>query len=195
MRATILIAEDAAHVRQVCKTILSEHGYDVIAAVHGRPPDAGRTVCPTRRPRAASGREMIRMSRVLVVDDDPGTRMVAKILLEEAGIEVIEAANGAAALRAARDPDVDAILCDLFMPDVDGFEVIGALRRERPGLRVVAMSGGGFGGTVNLLFAARQLGAVAVLDKPFTQKQLLEAIDLALQPPFGPSDPPDSRCR
>lgn len=122
------------------------------------------------------------MTCVLVVDDDARVRRVARILLEEAGLDVVEAADGAAALRAFRDGSIDLMLCDLFMPGVDGLEVLRALRREFPGAKVIAMSGGGFGGTVDLLTVARHLGATEILSKPFVQKTLLEAVERTLRP-------------
>lgn len=122
------------------------------------------------------------MVRVIVVDDDVKVRTAARILLEEAGIEAVEAADGKAAIQAVRDFGAEVVLCDLFMPDVDGLEVIQELRREFADVKVIAMSGGGFGGTVDLLSVARQLGAVEVLHKPFTQKTILEAIHRALGP-------------
>ena len=55
----------------------------------------------------------------------------------------------------------------MFMPEKDGLEVLRELAREFSGGRVVAMSGGGFRGTMNLLPMAQSLGAAAVLYKPF----------------------------
>jgi DNA-binding response OmpR family regulator len=123
------------------------------------------------------------MTRVLVVDDDARLRTMTRILLEEAAIDVIEAADGAAAIRSFRSIGADLVLCDLFMPGVDGIEVIRSLCHEFPGVKIIAMSGGGFGGTVDLLSVARQLGAAEILHKPFTQQIVLEAIERTLLPP------------
>ncbi|MBI4001864.1 MAG: response regulator, partial [Nitrospira defluvii] len=71
---------------------------------------------------------------------------------------------------------VDLILLDMFMPDKDGLETIGELRRTHPGIRIIAMSGGGFKGTVDVLHVAKMLGARQTLAKPFTREQLLEAV-------------------
>jgi CheY-like chemotaxis protein len=124
------------------------------------------------------------MARVLVVDDDVHARMVTRAILEHAGIEVVEAADGAAGLRAYRDASPDLVVCDLFMPEVDGLELIRQLRRESPGVKVIAISAGGFDGTVDLLAVARRLGATAVLPKPFSPQALVQAVEQAL----GPSD-------
>lgn len=123
------------------------------------------------------------MTRILIVDDDVMVRITARLLLEEAGYEVVEANGGAAALRMLPALDVELVLCDLFMPDVDGLEVIDKLRRKRPDLKIVAMSGGGFDGTVNMLPVAQRLGAAEIVQKPFVRRALLDAIDRALHRP------------
>jgi CheY-like chemotaxis protein len=68
------------------------------------------------------------------------------------------------------------------MPGLDGLEVMRALRRDFPSVPIIAMSGGGFGGTLDLLAVARYLGAAEILHKPFTQKTVLAAIARALRP-------------
>src|SRR4051812_826903 len=107
---------------------------------------------------------------------------MTRILLEEVGLEVIEAPDGGAAIRAFRDEGADLVLCDLFMPGLDGLEVIRALRREFPDAKIIAMSGGGFGGTVHLLSVAQHLGAAEILHKPFTQQTVLAVIERTLRP-------------
>jgi CheY-like chemotaxis protein len=129
------------------------------------------------------------VTRVLVVDDDVHARTVVRAILENAGMEVVEATDGAAGLLAFRDSGADLVLCDLFMPDVDGLEMIRALRGEFPGVKVIAMSAGGFHGTVDLLAVARRLGAAEVLPKPFTSSALVEAVERVLQSPADDSTP------
>ena len=69
------------------------------------------------------------------------------------------------------------------MPGLDGLELIRLLRRERPDLKVIAMSGGGFGGAIDLLSVAQRLGAVEIVRKPFTRDTVLAAVARALDPP------------
>jgi CheY-like chemotaxis protein len=120
---------------------------------------------------------------ILVIDDDPRTRAAVRLMLEDAGAEVREAADGAAALPAYRQRPADVVLCDLFMPHADGLEAIVTLRRDYPDVKVIAMSGGGFNGIVDLLPVACHLGASGILHKPFDQTTLLSAIERALQEP------------
>jgi two-component system cell cycle sensor histidine kinase/response regulator CckA len=85
--------------------------------------------------RAASG-------RILIVEDDPLVREMARRSLSEAGYEVIVAANGQMALDlASKASSLDAVLTDLAMPGIGGRELAGRLRESRPGLPVVFMSG------------------------------------------------------
>jgi two-component system, chemotaxis family, chemotaxis protein CheY len=102
---------------------------------------------------------------------------------------VLEAADGDEALRLARAGAVDLLLCDLLMPGRGGIETIRRLRREFPGLPVVVMTGGGCGGWVDLLPAARTLGAAGVLYKPFGPRDVLRAVARALRAPAAVAPP------
>jgi CheY-like chemotaxis protein len=90
--------------------------------------------------------------------------------LEDAGYEVIEAADGKQALKDARDGRVDLVITDLAMPEQEGIETIRALRKDVPGIGIIAMSGA-FGG--QFLEVAHRLGAQAVLTKPVSADLLL----------------------
>ncbi|MGH3864141.1 response regulator [Actinokineospora sp.] len=68
------------------------------------------------------------MTKILVVDDEPHIVRALRINLTARGYEVVTAADGAAALRAAADTKPDAIVLDLGLPDIDGTEVIHGLR-------------------------------------------------------------------
>jgi CheY-like chemotaxis protein len=118
------------------------------------------------------------MARILVIDDDRALCGLLRAVLHEAGHEVEAASDGAAGLRLLRDrPEFDLVLCDLFMAGTDGLQTIRALRRGFPGLPVVAISGGGFGGTVDMLPVARLLGAARCLHKPFSLQALVATVD------------------
>ncbi len=71
--------------------------------------------------------------RVLIVEDEEGTRRTLRNALREQGWEVIEAKNGRAALDRVAETPPDLILLDLLMPEMDGFEFIEQLRRQEPG--------------------------------------------------------------
>ena len=121
------------------------------------------------------------MARILLVDDDPMIRATLPLALGVQGHEAVAAGDGGQALKALRLEAFDLVLTDVLMPDVDGLEVVRAVRQEFPRTPVVAMSGGSprLPGA-DALELASHLGAHAVLAKPFTEQQLREAISQAL---------------
>lgn len=126
------------------------------------------------------------MARILIVDDDEAIRTSLRKTLERAGHAVFGAMDGAAALRFLAANSVDVVITDLYMPDVDGIELIGRLRREGTVGRIIAVTGGGQVAGQNLLNVAKVLGADITLAKPFTREQLLGAVGQVMN---GPSDP------
>lgn len=80
--------------------------------------------------------------RVLVVDDDPDVRLLLRVQLDLIdGITVVgEAADGEEALRLCAELHPDAVVMDLLMPRMNGFDAIAAIQRDHPGVGVVAYS-------------------------------------------------------
>jgi DNA-binding response OmpR family regulator len=117
-------------------------------------------------------------ARILVADDEAGVRGFLRKVLEEGGYEVIEAADGKQALQQARAGHVDLVITDLVMPGQEGLETIRALRREVPGVGIIAISGA-FGG--QFLKVAQMMGAAAVLNKPVSAELLLARVAEVLQ--------------
>jgi len=126
------------------------------------------------------------VARILVIDDDALLRGALRVALEAAGHEVREAADGDAGLRLQREQAAELVLVDIFMPGRDGLEVIRALRAERPQAKIVAMSGGGQTGQIEVLSAAAAFGASRTLLKPFEPRVLLKAIRELLGEPAPP---------
>ena len=114
--------------------------------------------------------------RILVMDDDDMFRGALCVMLQSAGYEVVDAADGAAGVRLYRERGAKVVLVDIYMPEMDGLEVIGVLRVEVPRPRLVAMSGGGAAGRADVLTMATALGADQVLRKPFTPRELFDAV-------------------
>jgi len=110
------------------------------------------------------------MARILVVDDDQVLRGALRVVLEAAGYDVMDAADGEAGLRLYGKQGADLVLVDLFMPERDGLDVLRALRTAIPQPKIVAMSGSG------RVRAAAAFGAARTLRKPFEPRDLLAAI-------------------
>jgi DNA-binding response OmpR family regulator len=120
------------------------------------------------------------VTRIIVLDDERNIRTMVRVILDDAGFEVVEAVDATSAIRAVRESGADLVISDLFMPDVDGLEVIHTLRREHSSLKIIAMSGGGFGGTIDLLEIARRMGADEVVHKPFSPQHFVDVVRRAL---------------
>ena len=116
------------------------------------------------------------MALILVVDDLSYLRALVRHVLEAAGHEVAEAADGLQAIAAYRDRPADLVLCDMWMPGMRGLKVLRELRREFPTVRVIAMSAVGEGGR-DAFPQALKLGAVDVLAKPFRPENLVAAVE------------------
>jgi CheY-like chemotaxis protein len=116
------------------------------------------------------------MPSVLIVDDDDSLREGLHRSLRQAGYEVRAASDGLQGLRSVEQSPVDVILLDIFMPGKEGLETIKDLRRHNPHVRIIAMSGGGSKGMLDVLKLAQMLGAKRTLAKPFSREELLEAI-------------------
>ena len=122
---------------------------------------------------------------ILVVDDELEVREVIRAILQHAGYHVTCAEHGGEALKAMAVKSFDVVLTDLLMPDKDGVETIRDIRKTQPGLKIIAMSGGGHVAKENYLKMAQVFGAHALLPKPFSREDLLKAIEIVLAVP-GP---------
>ena len=116
------------------------------------------------------------MPSILIIDDDDSLRDSLRRTLHKEGYTIMEASEGGRGLKQLERSPVDVILLDMFMPDKDGLETIGVLRRTHPGIRIIAMSGGGFKGIVDVLHVAKKMGVRRTLAKPFTREELLDAV-------------------
>src|SRR5262245_7142580 len=108
------------------------------------------------------------MSRILVIDDNTSIREAVCEMLKQSGYETVGVENGRLALQIHRETPVDLIITDLFMPDTDGLEIINQFRHQFPEVKIIAVSGGGSRGLVELLSVAKKMGAHRALMKPFS---------------------------
>jgi two-component system alkaline phosphatase synthesis response regulator PhoP len=109
--------------------------------------------------------------KVLVIDDEQDIRLVAQVSLRAAGMTVVTAASGAVGVDAARRERPDAILLDVMMPGMDGYETFAALKADADlrGIPVVFLTAKNPSGTES---RAHSAGAAGFIAKPFLPLEL-----------------------
>ena len=118
--------------------------------------------------------------RILVADDDPGIRRTLQLGLTTAGYEVIEARDGAEAMRLWRVDGADLVISDIYMPEKDGLEVIRELRLESPTTPVIVMTDGGRSKNLDPLRHSEIFGASRTIAKPFSLEAMLAIVKQVL---------------
>jgi len=116
------------------------------------------------------------MAKILVIDDDPSILAMLKRMLEKAGHEVNIASNGNEGLEMIECCLPDLLVTDIVMPEKEGLELIFYLRKKNPGLKIVAISGGGRFNYEGYLTSAKYLGADLIFQKPLVHKEFVQAI-------------------
>jgi two-component system response regulator AtoC len=115
--------------------------------------------------------------RLLVVDDDRAMREMLTSLFKERGLAVDEAPSAGAALARAAEQEFDVVLSDVRMPGLSGVELVGQLRKLRPGTPVVLMTAFG---SIDSAIEAMRTGAFDYLTKPFEPDAVILAVERAL---------------
>lgn len=116
---------------------------------------------------------------VLIVDDEPNVRALISITLTSAGYDVLEAEDGEQALEALDSGQkIDLILCDVYMPKVNGLEAVTCFRSSYPSIPVIVITGRPDDQYAKRMF---EQGISAYLAKPLDQDALLAAAHKALQ--------------
>lgn len=128
------------------------------------------------------------MKTVLMVEDDPKVSLALGIRLKSMGYEVNSAADAVSAVSQARKCAPDVILIDINLPGGDGFVVAQRLKTlvqtsATPMIFITASKKAG------LKERARELGAVAFLEKPFTATEMADAIEMSLYSSSTPEAP------
>jgi len=116
-------------------------------------------------------------AEILIIDDHTPVRTLVRQVLEDAGYQVCEAANGRQGLEQFHAHPVDLVLTDLDMPELNGLEVILALTRAFLDVKVIAMSGL----SADELQKAKLLGARQTMSKPLDLQALLRAVHYELR--------------
>lgn len=117
------------------------------------------------------------MRKILIIDDEPYILLMLKKMLEKAGYEVDLASNGQQGMQIFEKDKVDLVITDIIMPDKEGLEIILEMKKQRPDLKIIAISGGGRISPESYLECAAHFGATKVFQKPFKQKELVSAVN------------------
>ena len=118
---------------------------------------------------------------VLVIDDDPDIVESLAMMLEDHGFRVLTANDGVRGLEVFREQKPAAVLTDILMPEQDGIGAIIEMRRERPEIKIIAISGAGRMGKTDPLAMARKLGADATFEKGRSANELLLLLKATLR--------------
>lgn len=119
-------------------------------------------------------------SRVLIVDDDELVRLTLEHVLTAAGYQIASATNGKQGMSVFKTFGPELIITDMMMPLMNGIEMIIAIKKQQPKLRVIAMSGGASNGRDDLLRKAQEQGADFIISKPFEIGEVLSLVGRCL---------------
>jgi CheY-like chemotaxis protein len=114
---------------------------------------------------------------ILIIDDNPGDVNIFRMLLE-GEYSVSDAHTGKLGLQAIQDEAFDLVILDLSMPEVDGFEILRAIRQMPRRPRILVVSGFAHG---SMLDVARMLGADLAIDKLVAAELLLPSVRKVLE--------------
>ena len=125
------------------------------------------------------------MAKILVIDDEPSILLMIKKMLEKEGHEVDLALNGRDGTELFENIKPAMVITDIIMPEKEGLETILELRKKNPGLKIIAISGGGRISPEGYLPGAKLLGADMVFQKPLVPKEFISAVSKLLNEEEG----------
>ncbi len=118
------------------------------------------------------------MNTVLVVDDEKNIRETLKDVLEDEGYAVFLAENGLEALNVIKRNAVDAVLLDLWLPEIGGMDVLQTIKSEHGDLQVIIITGHG---SIDTAVKATKIGAFDFIEKPLSIDRVLNVVDHAVK--------------
>lgn len=119
------------------------------------------------------------LKKILVVDDDSIIRQTLRVLLRDAGFEVVgEASDGVKAMEILQTQKAGIVLLDIDMPGSNGLDVLKEIHSAFPGIEVVMLSGNA---SVEDVKTAKERGAAGYIVKPFNVNSVIQNINHAIQ--------------
>lgn len=122
---------------------------------------------------------MIKVARILLVDDEPEIRIITRRMLEKAGHSVIEAGDGVECLEKLKAEKPDLILLDVMMPGEDGWEICRKIKGEEKTKDIPVVMFTVRTSKENMKHSMKR-GAEAHINKPFDMKELLDTVERLL---------------
>ncbi|MGA6925962.1 MAG: response regulator, partial [Desulfosarcina sp.] len=159
----------------LAKPIYPSELFNAVMDAFGKSASKSETATHRFTTRASIYKERLRGSRILLAEDNPTNREIAMAVLQSAGIQVASAANGREAVDAVQKSVFDAVLMDIQMPEMDGFEATRIIR-DTPAVRhlpIIAMTAHAMKGDEEKCLAAGMDGYVA---KPINQDRLFHTL-------------------
>ena len=125
------------------------------------------------------------MARILLIEDDEMVRFALRLALEEEGHNVVEASDGKKGVSefksmTAGSMPTDVVITDILMPEKHGYETIAEIQGITPDAKIIAISGGGGVDPKAFLNISKTLGIEQILAKPFSVKDLFDAVNNCL---------------
>jgi len=115
---------------------------------------------------------------ILIIDDEQVICDGCRLALSDRGYSITSSLTGRSGLNAILEGAFDLILLDMKLPDIDGMEVLKTVRNEKPGVLIIVMTGYS---TVQNAVEGMKLGAFDYLSKPFTDEELIIAVERAVE--------------
>ena len=123
------------------------------------------------------------MAHILLIEDMPGVRDALGVVLTIAGHRIDTAGDGEEGLAKVMSNTYDMVICDIVMPRKDGTSVVIEAKAAKPGLPILAVSGGAGGVTARQALLVASARADRTLEKPFSREDLLTAVREILSSP------------
>ncbi|MBU2252797.1 MAG: sigma-54-dependent Fis family transcriptional regulator, partial [Proteobacteria bacterium] len=114
---------------------------------------------------------------ILIVDDEESICQTLEGILADEGYETVAAGSGEEALRVVEEELPNLVLLDIWLPGMDGIDVLKAIKGSYPQVQVVMMSGHG---TIETAVKATKLGAFDFIEKPLSIEKVILAVNNAL---------------
>lgn len=130
------------------------------------------------------------MAKIIIFDDEKNIRETIKDILTDEGHTVYESDSGLKGLITVRKEEIDIAIVDIWMPLLNGLDVMQKIRQIKPGVEVIIISGHA---NVDVAVKAMKNGAFDFLEKPLSMEKILSTVNRALNRSDGSSDPSDRR--